>query len=57
VVHEGVRWKIGNGIKIPLFEASWLRSGGCIWGVGQFIEVITHAKVNSPIIIIIGTIT
>lgn len=33
-------WKIGNGMNIPIFEAPWLRNGGCISGLGQSSEVI-----------------
>jgi hypothetical protein len=40
VVRESVRWKIWNGINIPIFEAPWLKNGGSISGVGKPSEVI-----------------
>lgn len=41
--------KIGNGMNIPIFEAPWLRNGGCISGLGQSSEVIQQARVHSLI--------
>jgi hypothetical protein len=49
IVRSGARWKIGNGINIPIFEAPWLSNGGCISGVGQSSDVIQHSRVNSLI--------
>ena len=49
VVRSGVRWKIGNGVNIPIFDAPWLADGGCISGEGQTVEVIQQAKLDSLI--------
>jgi hypothetical protein len=49
IVRSGARWKIGNGINIPIFEAPWLSHGGCISCVGQSSDAIQHSRVNSLI--------
>lgn len=47
VVRSGARWKIGNIINIPIFEAPWLSDGGCILGEGQSSDVIHQTRINS----------
>jgi len=49
VIREGARWKIGNGMNIPIFEAPWLYNGGCISGLGQTSEVIQQSRIHSLI--------
>lgn len=49
IVRSGARWKIGNNINIPMFEAPWLRNGGVISGVGQSSDVLQNVRVHSLI--------
>lgn len=49
VVRAGSRWKIGNGVNIPIFDAPWIEGGRCISGEGQSSEVIQQAILVSLI--------
>jgi len=49
VARLGARWKIGNEINIPIFQAPWLSDGGCISGEGQSSDVIHQTRINSLI--------
>jgi hypothetical protein len=46
IVRDGARWKIGNGMSIPNFEAPWLYNGGNISGLGQSSEVIQQSRIH-----------
>ncbi|KEH22391.1 hypothetical protein MTR_7g446150 [Medicago truncatula] len=46
-----VRLKIGNGLKIPIFDAPWLKDGSCISGEGhprETSEMGRNLEVGSP---------
>jgi hypothetical protein len=47
IVRDGARWKIGNDINIPIFEAPWLCNGRRISGLGQSSEVIQQSRIHS----------
>jgi len=49
VVRSGVRWKMGNGLSISIFDAMWLSDGRCVSGVGQPREDIQQARIHSLI--------
>jgi len=49
IVRDGARWKIDNGMNIPIFEAPWLYNGESISGLGQPSEFIQHSRIHSLI--------